>query len=1206
MKNPASGMPAAQLRIEALQQEITALRQAHGLSERAPSKSSELRHRALFDAIDDGFCIIEKLTGALPGDVSDFRCIEVNAAFVALTGRKAPTDVVGQTIRGLYPAIDEALYATCDAVLETGQAVRFEHELTPGVISELHVFAVVPCGPGQLALICKDITRRRTIENDLRFNLAFHRSLTASSSDCIKVLDLAGKLLSIESGQVLLGITNLAPYLNQPWLPFWKGADLVSATAAVAAAAGGGIGKFVGFFRTPGGLDKWWDVVITPIAGANGLPERLLAMSRDVTERELFQMQLGQRSSHFEALLNNAPVSAFLIDSDFRLQQINAAGRPDFAEIEPLIGRDFAEIAHIVWPPTRAAAVVEIFVRVLRTGESYRQAELAEIRADSQVTQYYDWQVDRILLPDSRYGVVCYLRDVSEGVLAREKNIASEFRIRYAAESAGLTYVEIDLTSGLAQTADNFVDVLGFAVAEGRRSVAADSASIFLERTLAADRERVAVMLHDLLSGVPEGRAEYRVVGNDGIQRWIETRWSRVHASVGRTAKTFLTNLNISERKRSEVALIESEQRYRKLFDSIDEGFCIVEVLFDANGHPHDFRFIEANPAFDRQTGLRALPGVRMREIVPDHEAEWFELLGKVALGGQSLRIQQEAHALGRWFDLYAFRVGGADSRKVAAIFTDITERLKVAESMRLSERRFRSLFHLVPTAMYTVDASGIIEDYNQGAADLWGREPVRGDVNEKFCGALRLFDSEGSLLPHAQTPIARVLQGEASIVENLELTFERPDGSRVTAITSVVALHNEEGRITGALKCLFDITERSRMAHQLQEQALQLQALDRRKDEFLAMLGHELRNPLAPIANAVQLLNLLGSEAEPNQVRAVGIIDRQVQQLNHLVDDLLEVSRITSGRIQLREVQVALGEIAMRAVESTQPVFEQYGHTLPIELPAEPIWLRADPARLEQVVVNLLTNAAKYTNAGGTVCLTVAADGADALLSVQDNGIGIAPDLLPHVFDLFTQAERSLDRAQGGLGIGLSLVQQLVTLHGGSVDVQSVPGSGSTFTARVPRLRDPLKQPREVLPSTGAPPAVRCKVLVVDDNVDAAETLATLLEMGGYPVQTVHEGSGVMAATCAWLPDAVLLDIGLPGLNGHEVARLIRCEPALAGVVLIALTGYGQASDRQQSRDAGFDHHLVKPADFDEITALLADIVPRDLISQAGFSAMK
>jgi CheY-like chemotaxis protein/two-component sensor histidine kinase len=314
------------------------------------------------------------------------------------------------------------------------------------------------------------------------------------------------------------------------------------------------------------------------------------------------------------------------------------------------------------------------------------------------------------------------------------------------------------------------------------------------------------------------------------------------------------------------------------------------------------------------------------------------------------------------------------------------------------------------------------------------------------------------------------------------------------------------------------------------------------------------------------------------------------VGQLTQIVDELLEVSRITTGRIQLHPDSIALGAVVENAVSTVRSLFDVRKHELTVSPTTRAIWVHADAARLEQVVVNLLTNAAKYTDPRGQVWLTVTQERDGAVLRVRDTGVGIAPEVLPRIFELFTQAERSLDRAQGGLGIGLALVQRLLELHGGTVTVTSTLGQGSEFVVRLPVVSPPQTQasPRTV---TAMPAGPSLRVLVVDDNVDTVTTLALLVTESGHDVKTAYDGTSVLEAALDYRPNVVLLDIGLPGLNGFEVAKQLRKQPALQNVVLVAMTGYGGVNDRQRSQEARFDYHLVKPGDFGKLLRILATV---------------
>ncbi|MDB5887081.1 MAG: multi-sensor hybrid histidine kinase [Polaromonas sp.] len=545
-----------------------------------------------------------------------------------------------------------------------------------------------------------------------------------------------------------------------------------------------------------------------------------------------------------------------------------------------------------------------------------------------------------------------------------------------------------------------------------------------------------------------------------------------------------------------------------------------------------------------------------------------------------------------KWWDVAISPILDANGKpgRLLAVSRDVTDRMRAEQTARHNEERFRALFKLGPLAMYSCDVQGTVQEYNDAAVQLWGRAPRRGDTNEKFCGSYKLHLADGTSLPHAQTPVAAVLRGEIPAAHDVKVIIERPDGSRINVIANMVPIKNANGDITGVINCLYDTTERTRLEHKTQEQAATLGELDRRKDEFLAMLSHELRNPLAPISNALKILQLQKNE-DPVQQQACRIIERQVGNLTHLVDDLLEVSRISTGRVQLRRERMAVSDVVDRAVETASVLIAQRRHELTLSVPAQPLWLHADAARLEQVVVNLLTNAAKYTDAGGHLWLSVEQEADEAVLRVRDTGVGIPAELLPRIFDMFTQADRSLDRSQGGLGIGLCLVQRLVELHGGSVQAASVLGQGSEFVVRLPLMQVGMAPPPLLPASTALRPGTSRRVLVVDDNADAAETLAMLLEASGHEARMAYDGPGAVQAALDFCPDMAVVDIGLPGFSGLEVARRIRKLAALEGIVLVAMTGYGQATDLAHTQEAGFDHHLVKPADFKQVQKILDEL---------------
>ena len=507
----------------------------------------------------------------------------------------------------------------------------------------------------------------------------------------------------------------------------------------------------------------------------------------------------------------------------------------------------------------------------------------------------------------------------------------------------------------------------------------------------------------------------------------------------------------------------------------------------------------------------------------------------------------------------------------------ELAEQARQAEKkLHDSEARYRRLFETTKDGILILDlTSGKILDVNPFMKELLGYSD--GDFTGKELWEIGLFSESASEVA------VQELQAKG-YVRYEHLPFETKDGKNIEVefVSNVYRVDH-----TSVIQCnIRDITERSRLERQTHEQAEALAELHQRKDEFLAMLSHELRNPLSAIFNSLHVLRLEDT-GNPLQQKAKGVIERQVGQLAHLVDDLLEVSRVITGRIRLHQERLEMRGIVERAIESARPLIDRRKHELSVSLPAEPIWLQGDPTRLEQVFVNLLNNAAKYTDEGGAIRISAQQASGEVVLCVRDNGVGIAPDLLPRIFDLFTQADRTLDRSQGGLGIGLSLVQKLAELHGGTVAAHSPGlGQGSEFIVRLPAL---VPTSESVVPSeTAKHPTHTSRVLIVDDNMDAADMLVLMLQMFGHDARAAYSGQAALAQAVECRPDIVLLDIGLPDINGYEVARRLRQQPQTKDVKLIALTGYGQDSDRERSQTAGFNHHLVKPVQPQRLQDLL------------------
>ncbi|MFC0677460.1 PAS domain S-box protein [Lysobacter korlensis] len=679
-------------------------------------------------------------------------------------------------------------------------------------------------------------------------------------------------------------------------------------------------------------------------------------------------------------------------------------------------------------------------------------------------------------------------------------------------------------------------------------------------------RDIGAVLIVPFPSG---GRWRFVMVAQDTTARiWRDDERELLHELTARV------HLRL-ERARANLAMRQSREQYRMLFESIDEGFCVVEMLFDADGCANDYRFLELNPAFERHSGLRNALGRTMRELVPQHEDHWFRTFGEVAQSGRPVRLEAQARAMQRWLDVYAFRIGNATDGRIAVLFSDITGRKQTEEALRRNEERLRLALVTGRLGSWQLDLLtmdftctalckahyGLSSDAALNYARLWG-ELVHPDDRDMMQNELR------AAIEHH-----RDYEAEYRVVW--------PDGSVHWLVARGRAGYDTTGRAVAVAGVTLDITERRQTEDALRD-------ADRRKDEFIATLAHELRNPLAPLRHCLHILQM-DSAGATDTPRLHAMMDRQVRHLVRLVDDLLEVSRISRGKIELRPESVDLAQVIHHAVETSRPLIDAGRHALELELAPQRLMLDADPIRLAQVFSNLLNNAAKYTPHGGRIVVSAAAEDGVAVVRVRDTGVGIPVEMLPRVFDMFSQVDHSLGQAQGGLGIGLTLVRSLVELHGGTVCAASAgKGMGSEFTVRLPLSVLPQPVQPDTSLRTAGPAAGAQRLLVVDDNRESADSLAMFLRLCGKDVHVAYDGEAGIDAAARLRPDAMLVDIGMPGRNGHDVCAHIRAQPWGDSLAIFAVTGWGQKDDRERSERTGFDAHLVKPVDPDALLALV------------------
>ena len=1381
---------------------------------------SDEKYRSLFEAIDEGVCLSEVIY-ADDGNVSGLRYLEVNPAFERHTGLHG---VIGKTTGEVLPNLESHWLDAIARVIQTGQPVRMENYLSDlGRWYDLQHSRVGGPGSTLLATVFADITERKRVESTTS-RLA---AIVESSDDAIIRKDLDGIIQTWNAGAERMFGYAASEVIGKP-VTILMPPDRVNEEPGILARIRSGqrVDHYETIRQRKDGSLLDVSLTVSPIVGGDGTVVAASKIARDITQRKRVEALLRERDEGQTFLLRLTDALRGESDPDALARiAINCVARQ--------LHLDRAYVARVYSGEDMAVI-----------GPEYRRKGLKSIAGSVHISDF----------PES-------YRQVREGTLM-VSDVASDPLLS-----------ERDRQSLAA------IDLAGFVcvgVCKGEL---------------------------DLVWALVAGSAKPRVwtLGEIAlVQEVAERAWAAI------------------ERARADAALVASEQRYRTLFNSIDEGFCTVEVLFDENGKPFDYRFLSTNTAFEQQTGLHDAVGRRMRAMVPQHESHWFEVYGRIARTGKPERFEQRADALGRWYEVFAFPLGPPNqlgilfrdvlerkraesnaalldgiSREVAirstpddimwvvgsrantwldvsacifadvddtrgevtirhgwnardvpslkqtfrlddylssefarasragemvivrdttaddrtdaaacaelqigafvtvpfhrdghwiaylamadskprdwredeiAVFRQITdrvvpriERARAEERLRESEEKYRSLFQTMGQAYVEAEVvrdsdgeaidwrfvevnpafervvdlpaervrGGLAHEVSPDLENWWveaadrvvrGRRPERveheiaklgrwlecyfypaegerfialcEDITERkqaeaalrgreerqkflleFSDALRAAPDEDAVASAAARLLAEEMKLDRSFVTTLDEArecqeviheFHHPDlvpipvtlrTSDVPAVLGDALQHTlvfddaaRDDRLTdpdrrslaemncgaliasplrresGPIGCFVGMTaqprrwlpsdialieavsertwtaiERGRAETALREREVELQRVSQAKDEFIAMLSHELRNPLAPIANTLQLMKLRAPDV---LVRERAVIEGQVRHLTGLVNDLLDVARITSGKVELESESMDIREVVAAAVEIVQAVMEAHQQSLHVQV-EDGLMVSGDRRRLVQVLVNLLANAAKYSPPDRNVWLSAAAENGEVVVHVRDEGQGIPADLLSRIFESFTQGKQSLDRSRGGLGLGLAIVRNLVMLHGGSVSAASEGHyKGSEFTVRLPLLEgsQPTEAPAmQAEPANGEPATAdseRIKVLIVDDYAPAADSLAMLLQEMGYRTHVVNDGAAALQAVKIFKPQVALVDIGLPVIDGYEVAQTVRRMPDWKRLPLIAVTGYGQPGDHARVMEAGFDEHVVKPLDASRISEMIEQML--------------
>jgi PAS domain S-box-containing protein len=1018
-----------------------------------------------------------------------------------------------------------------------------------------------------------DITARQEVEDLLRRSDQFNRSLMDGTADCVTVLDICGRLLHMNTpGQCLMEIEDPGHLFGQEWRALWSADVWGNIERSLAQALGGEVSAFQAYSPTAKGTPKWWDVTVSPVRDADGgQVVRLLAVSRDITKRKEVEDHLRASEAEFRAAFEQSAVGMAQVDAKTgRIIRANAK----YCEVTGYPGEELAEMTptDLTFTDDRGADD-KAFGPVLRGEVASYDREKRYRRKDGQII----WvRVNATLLrdvegrPERTMAVIQEITRRKEAEAAvRESNervtniLASitdafitlnrEWQFTYLNQRAQ-EILSLGQNSGESLLGknhwQNFPDLIGTPVEENYRRCMVEQVTVSFE------------------------------MSNPPLQGWFEVR---AYPSKDGISVYFQ---DITVQKLNQLALHDSERRMRLATETTQVGIWEWNVTTgEVRWDTMMFQIYGIPPTPNGVVQYCDWSESVLLEDLPHQEALLHDTIQRLGSSNRHFRIKRRND--GECRDINCIETVRTNEKGnaqwVVGTNLDVTERKRGEEALRASEERYRAATAAVSDLIWTNNADGLMVGEQRG----W--QEFTGQSYEEYQG----YGWSKAIHPEDSQPTIEAWT--RAVAEKGIFDFEhrvrRHDGQwRICSVRAVPILH-ANGSIREWVGVHADITERKGDEETLRQLAAELAEAHHRKDEFLATLAHELRNPLAPIRNGLQLMKLVGGQND-NVEQARSMMERQLAQMVRLIDDLMDVSRISRGKLELRKECVPMDVVLNSAVETSRPLIEQMGHELTVTLPDQPLIVDADMTRLAQVFLNLLNNAAKYSDRGGHIQLNVEHQGSDVVVTVKDTGIGIAADQLTRIFEMFTQVDRSLDKSHGGLGIGLTLVKRLVEMHGGRVEAKSRgPGKGSEFIVRLPVLVEASRLQAWGVEQDPASPKSSLRILIVDDNRDGADSLAMMLRIMGNDTRTAYEGQEGVDVAGEFRPEVLLLDIGLPKLNGYEACRNIREQAWGKGVVMIAMTGWGQDDDRRRSHEAGFDHHLVKPVDPQELMKMLAGL---------------
>jgi len=936
------------------------------------------------------------------------------------------------------------------------------------------------------------------------------------------------------------------------------------------------------------GVAHYYDLLVEPLVDKDGAITGVACAAIEITERKQLEEALRESEGRFRALSTAS-------------SEVGYSMSPDWSEMRPLDGRSFlasAQAGSRTWlvDYNHPQDQPEIMARVHEAIQTKSIFEL-EHRV-RRLDGTWGWTFSRAVPVLDAQGEIIEWFGTASDVTARKQ---AEHALR---ESQQFTRRVLDnLFAFVAVTATDgtLIDVNRAPLEAAGIPVSEVIGKMFWDCYWWSYSPEIQAQLRDACERAACGEivrydVPVRMAGDKRM--WIDFQVAPLRDTHGRVTHLIPSAMDVTMRRAAEEKLRASEGRFRAAVGAVSDIIWTNNATGEMQGE---------QPTWGAFTGQRQedYQGYGWSQAVHPEDAQptivaWNSAVAEKRLFEFEHRLRRHD---GEW-RLCSIRAVpvldfGGEIREWVGVHTDITERelavqlnealllysLRHQETLRASEERTRVATEATAVGIWEWNVLTNAIHWDAQMFRLYGIAPTAD-------GLVQYTDWSGAVLQQDLPENERILQDtvRTSGQGHREFRIHRRNDGAVRHIEAVEAVRpNAQGETEWVVGTNLDVTERKTAEIQLRQLTADLSEADRRKDEFLATLAHELRNPLAPIRTGLQLMKMKGLPAATVE-KTRSMMDRQLTHMVRLIDDLMDVSRISRGKLELHRERVSLEAVVNSAVESSSPLIEQMGHQLTVTLPKQALMVDADMTRLAQVVLNLLNNAAKYSDRGGHIQLNVERDGGDAVLTVKDTGIGIAAAQLPRVFEIFTQVDRSLEKSQGGLGIGLSLVKRLVDMHGGGIEARSAGlGKGSEFVVRLPVVVEASKPQAPGIEDQPAATKSSLRILIVDDNRDGTDSLSEMLKMLGNDTRTAYDGHQGVALAGEYRPDVILLDIGLPTLNGYEACRLIRQQSWSQYVLLIAVTGWGQDEDRRRSHEAGFDHHMVKPVDPQALMTMIA-----------------